>query len=75
MARPVRGDGSAADRRCRVVALVATTELADAVAPFVGAVSWPAWIWGALVGLGLIAAGIGAAAISLGPVLLWFDRD
>lgn len=36
---------------------------------------WPAWIWGALVGLGLIVAGIGAAVIALGPVLLWYDRD
>lgn len=36
---------------------------------------WPAWIWGALVGLGLIVAGIGAAAIALGPVLLWYDSD
>lgn len=135
---------AAADRRCRVIALAATAEVADAVAPFVDAVSvpgdagtvrltepsiddavrvladpsatvlatpavliaagpgwfsrvieaatptsppkalrdigfdlrgWPGWIWGALVGLGLIVAGIGAAAISLGPVLLWYDRD
>lgn len=35
---------------------------------------WPGWIWAALVGLGLIVAGIGAAAIALGPVLLWYDR-
>ncbi|MGH3725239.1 MAG: hypothetical protein ACRDUS_14110 [Mycobacterium sp.] len=36
---------------------------------------WPAWIWGALVGIGLIIAGIGASAITLGPVLLSYDRD
>lgn len=36
---------------------------------------WPGWIWGALVGIGLIIAGIGAATIALGPVLLWYDRD
>ncbi|MEU9804712.1 hypothetical protein [Mycobacterium sp. NPDC050853] len=36
---------------------------------------WPAWVWGGLVGVGLIVAGIGAAAIALGPVLLWYDRD
>ncbi|OKI27155.1 hypothetical protein A6A25_08030 [Saccharothrix sp. CB00851] len=30
---------------------------------------WPAWWWGALVGLGMIGAGLGAAAIALGPVL------
>ncbi|WP_166354613.1 hypothetical protein [Phytoactinopolyspora limicola] len=37
--------------------------------------SWPPWFWGLLVGLGMIGAGIGAAAITLGPVLLWYDRD
>lgn len=36
---------------------------------------WPGWLWAALVGIGLIAGGIGAAAITLGPVLLWYDRD
>ncbi|BEL07914.1 hypothetical protein Q0Z83_061050 [Actinoplanes sichuanensis] len=36
---------------------------------------WPAWIWGLLVGLGMIGAGIGAALITLGPVLLWYDND
>lgn len=36
---------------------------------------WPAWVWGILVGLGMIVAGLGAAAIALGPVLLWYDRD
>lgn len=36
---------------------------------------WPAWWWGLLVGLGMIVAGLGAAAITLGPVLLWYDRD
>ena len=28
-----------------------------------------------VVGLGLMVAGLGAAAIALGPVLLWYDRD
>jgi hypothetical protein len=36
---------------------------------------WPAWWWGLLVGLGMIGAGLGAAAITLGPVLLWYDRQ
>ncbi|AXX28986.1 hypothetical protein KCV87_12110 [Actinosynnema pretiosum subsp. pretiosum] len=36
---------------------------------------WPAWWWGLLVGLGMVGAGLGAAAIALGPVLLWYDRD
>ncbi|MGW0662544.1 hypothetical protein [Streptodolium elevatio] len=36
---------------------------------------WPAWWWGVCVGLGMIGAGLGAAAITLGPVLLWYDRD
>lgn len=36
---------------------------------------WPGWWWAALVGIGLIVAGVGAAAIALGPVLLWYDRD
>ncbi|MCE6997484.1 hypothetical protein LZG04_22175 [Saccharothrix sp. S26] len=35
---------------------------------------WPAWWWGLLMGLGMVAAGLGAAAITLGPVLLWYDR-
>lgn len=37
-------------------------------------VRWPGWVWAMLVGLGLIVAGIGAAAIALGPVLLFYDR-
>ncbi|MFI2228686.1 hypothetical protein [Nocardia testacea] len=36
---------------------------------------WPGWFWGLLVGIGMIVAGLGAAAITLGPVLLWYDRD
>lgn len=36
---------------------------------------WPAWWWGLWVGVGMICAGLGAAAITLGPVLLWYDRD
>lgn len=36
---------------------------------------WPAWWWGLLVGLGMVGAGVGAAAITLGPVLLWYDED
>ncbi|WP_351235851.1 hypothetical protein [Streptomyces sp. NPDC002133] len=35
---------------------------------------WPAWWWALLVGLGMTGAGLGAAAITLGPVLLWYDR-
>ncbi|HEX6345248.1 hypothetical protein [Umezawaea sp.] len=35
---------------------------------------WPAWWWGLLVGLGMVGAGLGAAVITLGPVLLWYDR-
>ncbi|WP_412735512.1 hypothetical protein [Krasilnikovia sp. MM14-A1259] len=36
---------------------------------------WPAWLWGVLVGLGMAGAGVGAAAITLGPLLLWYDND
>jgi hypothetical protein len=36
---------------------------------------WPAWWWALIVGLGMTGAGFGAAAITLGPVLLWYDRD
>lgn len=51
-----------------------------APAPWLGDVGrdprrWPAWWWGLLVGLGMTGAGLGAAAITLGPVLLWYDRD
>ncbi|MDT0345903.1 hypothetical protein [Streptomyces litchfieldiae] len=35
---------------------------------------WPAWWWGVLTGVGMVVAGLGAAAIALGPVLLWYDR-
>ncbi|CAL9345583.1 hypothetical protein [Streptomyces sp. enrichment culture] len=36
---------------------------------------WPAWCWALLVGLGMTVAGLCAAGITLGPVLLWYDRD
>ncbi|MFE1591400.1 hypothetical protein [Nocardia sp. NPDC058705] len=36
---------------------------------------WPSWFWSLLVGVGMIVAGLGAAAVTLGPVLLWYDRD
>ncbi|GIE75502.1 hypothetical protein Aph02nite_14520 [Actinoplanes philippinensis] len=36
---------------------------------------WPAWLWALLVGLGMIGGGVGAALITLGPVLLWYDND
>jgi hypothetical protein len=36
---------------------------------------WPGWLWTAMVGIGLIVAGLGAAVIALGPVLLRYDRD
>ena len=36
---------------------------------------WPVWWWALLVGLGMTGAGLGAAVITLGPVLLWYDRD
>jgi hypothetical protein len=35
---------------------------------------WPGWLWGVLEGLGLIVGGLGAALITLGPVLLGYDR-
>lgn len=33
------------------------------------------WVWGVLLGVGMIVAGLAAAAITLGPLLLWYDRD
>ncbi|MDT5346869.1 MAG: hypothetical protein QOH91_156, partial [Mycobacterium sp.] len=36
---------------------------------------WAGWLWAALVGIGLIVAGLGAGVIALGPVLLRYDRD
>ncbi|MBI4940736.1 MAG: hypothetical protein HY830_08315 [Actinobacteria bacterium] len=35
---------------------------------------WPAWLWGLVVGAGMVVAGLGAAVITLGPVLLPYDR-
>ncbi|MFB9884676.1 hypothetical protein ACFFMN_42765 [Planobispora siamensis] len=35
---------------------------------------WPQWWWGLLVGLGMIGAGLGAALITIGPLLLWYDK-
>ncbi|WP_068901821.1 hypothetical protein [Planomonospora sphaerica] len=35
---------------------------------------WPQWWWGLLVGLGMIGAGLGAALITIGPLLLWYDE-
>ncbi|MEV6601657.1 hypothetical protein AB0M36_33100 [Actinoplanes sp. NPDC051346] len=36
---------------------------------------WPAWWWGLLVGTGMIVSGLVAAAITLGPLLAWYDND
>jgi hypothetical protein len=36
---------------------------------------WPGWLWGLLVAVGMLTAGLVAALITLGPVLLWYDRD
>jgi hypothetical protein len=36
---------------------------------------WPGWLWGVLVGIGMVISGLVAAGITLGPVLLWYDRD
>jgi len=36
---------------------------------------WQSWVWGVLMGLGMICAALVAAVITLGPVLLWYDRD
>ncbi|WP_188192721.1 hypothetical protein [Nonomuraea sp. SYSU D8015] len=35
---------------------------------------WPAWWWGMVVGAVIAVAGLVAAAVALGPVLLWYDR-
>jgi hypothetical protein len=36
---------------------------------------WPGWVWALLNGIGLICGGLGAAVITLGPVLLWYDQS
>lgn len=36
---------------------------------------WPGWFWGLLLGVGMVVAGLAAAAITLGPVLLSYDRE
>jgi hypothetical protein len=33
------------------------------------------WLWGLLLGVGMIVAGLVAIAVTLGPLLLWYDRD
>jgi hypothetical protein len=35
---------------------------------------WPGWVWGSLLGLGMLATALGAAAVTVRPVLLWYDR-
>ncbi|MBE1584327.1 hypothetical protein ACFPOI_30100 [Nonomuraea angiospora] len=35
---------------------------------------WPAWWWGMATGVVIAVAGLVAAAVALGPVLLWYDR-
>lgn len=35
---------------------------------------WPAWWWGLVAGAVIAVAGLVAAAVALGPVLLWYDR-
>jgi hypothetical protein len=34
---------------------------------------WPGWWWALLVGAGMTGAGLVAATITLGPVLIWYD--
>ena len=46
----------------------------DAATPAGGKRS-PAWRWGLLLGIGMIVAGLVAIAITLGPLLLWYDQD
>jgi hypothetical protein len=36
--------------------------------------SWPSWWWAFLVGLGMLATGVFASLITIGPVLLGYDR-
>lgn len=61
----------------RVIEAAAQTPARPPVVADAGAnpVRWPGWLWGVLAGLGLIVAGIGAGAITLGPVLLGYDRS
>ena len=47
---------------------------AGAVARAQRAPRWPEWWWGLLVGVGMMVAALVATAITLGPVLLWYDR-
>jgi hypothetical protein len=37
--------------------------------------SWPAWMWAMWLGIAMVCAGIGAAIIAVGPVLLGYDRE
>ncbi|MFI6291245.1 hypothetical protein ACIBEJ_06630 [Nonomuraea sp. NPDC050790] len=59
----------------RVVEAATPTEDPGPPAPGRDPRLWPNWWWGVLVGLGVIAFALGAAVVTLGPVLLWYDRD
>ncbi len=37
--------------------------------------TWHAWVWSLWLGIAMICAGIGAAAITIGPVLLGYDNE
>jgi hypothetical protein len=46
----------------------------DAATP-AGGKPGTSWLWGLLLGLGMIVAGLVAIAITLGPLLLWYDQQ
>jgi hypothetical protein len=37
--------------------------------------TWPGWVWALWLGIAMVSAGIGAAIITLGPVLLGYDNE
>jgi hypothetical protein len=37
--------------------------------------AWPGWLWAMWLGIAMLCAGVGAAIIAVGPVLLGYDKE
>lgn len=64
-----------AQRVNEVLAQRAHTENAAQPVDWLRPWTWPAWVWALWLGIAMVSAGIGAAVITFGPVLLPYDED